>query len=290
MKPDLAVVTLTHNKLACTRKCLTHLLHSRARNWELIVVDNGSSDGTPAWLQTFREQAARHSLHVSIISNPNNIGCSTARNQGAAQAADSVRHLVFIDNDVTVRSRDWLNRLAAELDADETVGMVGPKLVYPFHPHPIQCAGGDVTRGGRVVFRGRGEARRHPEFNQARDVQCLISACCMIRRPVFEQAGGFDTWFHPVEYEDIDLCYRIRHQGYRVRYLPDIEMYHFENVTTCGTRQLPNTYLIIRNGLRFKKRWQAMYTRENGPPDTAARWRRIDVPPFETINDLALID
>ncbi len=290
MNPEIAVVTLTHNKLECTRKCLRHLLHSSDRNWELIVVDNGSRDGTRAWLRTFQKQAAAERLNVTIVTNPTNIGCSTARNQGAARAADSVRHLVFIDNDLTVRSRGWLNLLAAKLDADPAVGMVGPKLVYPFHPHPIQCAGGAVTRGGRVVFRGRGEPRDHPEFSTPRDVQCLISACCMVRRTVFEQAGGFDPWFNPVEYEDIDLCYRIRHQGHRVRYLASVEMYHFENVTTCGTEHLPNTYLIVRNGLRFKKRWHSMFTRENGPPDTAARWRQVDVPPFTAIGDLPLLD
>ncbi len=289
MKPDIAVVTLTHNKLACTRKCLTHLLHSCDRNWELIVVDNGSSDGTLAWLQTFQNQAAADNLNVTIVSNQGNIGCSTARNQGASRAADSVRYLVFIDNDLTVRSRGWLNMLATVLDADPELGMVGPKLVYPFDPHPIQCAGGAVTRGGRVVFLGRGEPREHPEFNRPHDVQCLISACCMVRRQVFEQAGGFDEWFNPVEYEDIDLCYRIRSQGHRIRYVPTVEMYHFENVTTCGTEQLPNTYLIIRNGLRFKRRWNPIFAGENGPPETVARWRRVDVAPFESISGLPLI-
>ncbi len=288
MKPDIAVITLTHNKLDCTRKCLTQLLHTQARNWELIVVDNGSRDGTREWLRTFRETAAAGKPDVTILCNDGNIGCSAARNQGAARAADSVRRLVFIDNDVTVRSRDWLTRLAAPFETDPQLGMAGPKLLYPFAPHPIQCAGAAVTRGGRVVFLGRGEPREHPEFNVPRETQCLISACCMVCRSAFEEAGGFDEWFHPVEYEDIDLCYNLRKRGYRIRYLPEVEMYHFENITTCGTAHLPNTYLIIRNGLRFKKRWKSMFATENGPPEAAARWRRIDVPPFETIGELPL--
>ncbi len=290
MKPDIAVVTLTHNKLACTRKCLPRLLDSRDRSWELIVVDNGSSDGTRAWLQDFRKQAAARGRSVSIIQNDGNIGCSTARNQGAAQAAESVRYLVFMDNDVTIRSRGWLNGLATPLETHPDMAMTGPKLVYPFAPHAIQFAGGAVTPGGRVVFLGRGEPRDHPAFNAPRDVQCFISACCMVRRTAFMQAGGFDEWFNPVEYEDIDLSYRLRSLGYRIRYLPAVEMLHFENVTTRGTAKLPNTYLIIRNGLRFKQRWHAMFATEDGPPESAARWRHIDVPAFETIGPLSMID
>lgn len=290
MKPETAVIVLTHNKLDCTRKCLGQLLHTRGRDWELIVVDNGSEDGTREWLAAFKIRAAADGLTVTVIHNDGNIGCSTARNQGAAKAAGSVRYLAFADNDVTVRSRTWLSTMAAALEADHELGMVGPKLVYPFAPYPIQFAGGAVTPTGRVVFMGRGEPCDQPEFNRACDVQCCISACCMLPRRAFEAVGGFDEWFNPVEYEDIDLCYRLRGRGWRIRYLPEVEMYHFENVTTQGTARLPNAYLIIRNGLRFKQRWRVMFAAENGPPDTAARWRRLDVPPFDDRAELPVQD
>ena len=274
--PSVSVVTLTHNKLDITRRCLRSLLATTGVSWELIVVDNGSTDGTPGWIAgDFVGEARAAGVPVKLLRNAGNIGCSTARNQGAA--ASSGAHVVFMDNDVALRSRRWLAMLAATLDADRSVGVVGPKLVYPVSPYRIQCAGVGISRTGRVLFRGRGESRKDPRHNVRQDMQCLISACFMVRRDAFEKAGGFDAAFNPVEFEDFDLCYRIRSQGHRVMYDPAVEMYHHESITTAGTPTLPNTGLIIRHGLLFKRRWRHMFENENGPSDSETPWRRLQI-------------
>jgi GT2 family glycosyltransferase len=282
--PYISVITLTHNKLEYTQRCLASWLDTRFDSWELVVVDNGSEDGTQAWLQQFQAQAARRGVPVQLIFNDGNIGCSTSRNQGIESARGSL--LVFIDNDVALRSRNWLTCLSHRLEADPSCGIVGPKLVYPFPPHAIQCAGAAVSPSGRVQFRGRGEPRNDVRFAQAENVQCLISACFMFPRRLVERIGGLDEAFNPVEYEDIDFCYRARENGYTVLYEPAAEMYHFESVTTAGTRALPNTYLIIRHGLLFKKRWQHMFSNENGPSDQETRWRAVATHPLSDIGDL----
>ena len=275
-RPTVSVVTLTHNKFDITRRCLPSLLASAGVSWELIVVDNGSTDGTPDWVTgAFVDQARAAGVQVKLLRNAGNIGCSTARNQGAATSSGA--YLVFMDNDVALRSRRWLAALGASLDADRSVSVVGPKLVYPVSPHRIQCAGVGISRTGRVLFRGRGEAREEPRFNVRQDMQCLISACFMVRRDAFEKAGGFDAAFNPVEFEDFDLCYRIRSRGYRVVFDPAVEMYHYESVTTAGTPTLPNTGLIIRHGMLFKQRWRHMFEHEDGPADSETPWRRLHV-------------
>ena len=286
--PLVSVVTLTHNKLEYTSRCLASLLSTAYAPWELVVVDNGSSDGTPAWVAEFRDTAAAIGVNVRLIRNACNIGCSTARNQGAA--ASTGARLVFMDNDVALRSRGWLARLGATLDADPQVGIVGPKLVYPVAPHRIQCAGVGISRTGRVLFRGRGERRDDPRFSRLEPVQSLISACFMVRRDVFEQAGGFDEAFNPVEFEDFDLCYRVRSQGHRVVYNPAVEMYHFESVTTAGTPTLPNTGLIIRHGLLFKERWRQMFENEDGPADVETAWQRLRVGKLADVKDLPVVE
>lgn len=287
MTPEISLVILTHNKEACTRRCMSRLLLTRGVAWDLVVIDNGSTDGTRAWLETFREEAKGEGVEVTLKFNDGNIGCSTARNQGLALARGP--HVAFLDNDVTVRQRDWLCRLEGALTGYPDAVMVGPKLVYPYPPHAIQCAGAAVSPTGRVQFMGRGEPRDDPRFNQAREVQCLISACCLARKSALEKVGGFDEAFNPVEYEDIDLCYRLREQGGRLWYEPSVEMYHFESVTTAGTATLPNTYLIVRHGLLFKQRWHTMFSRENGPPDKETCWRPIEAVPFDSIGELPLV-
>jgi GT2 family glycosyltransferase len=283
----VSVITLTHNKRQVTQKCLTSLLESTGIDWELIVVDNGSTDDTLAWLDGFSGQAANRGVTLTVLPNPDNVGCSTARNQGAAQARGS--KLVFMDNDVALRSPGWLADLSQAVDSLPGAVVAGPKLVYPFAPYNIQCAGVAISPAGRVQFRGRGEARTKPEFTRQREVQCLISACWLQDRGAFETAGGFDEAFNPVEFEDFDLVYRMRQAGGRAYYVPGIEMYHFESVTTQGTASLPNTYLIVKNGLLFKKRWRHMFAHENGPPDSECKWRRIDTRPFEAIGELPLL-
>jgi GT2 family glycosyltransferase len=268
--------------------CLASWLQTTGTPWELIVVDNGSTDGTPAWLREFAPRAEAQGVPARVIENAGNIGCSTARNQGAAAAR--APYLLFLDNDIALRSRRWLAHLAARLDADARAGVVGPKLVYPWPPHRIQCAGAAVSRTGRIQFVGRGEPRDDPRFAAPREVQCLISACFLVRRAAFERAGGFDEAFNPVEYEDIDLCYHIRDLGYTAWYEPAVEMYHFESVTTQGTPRLPNTYLIIRNGMKFKRRWRRVFERENGPTDEETRWRAIETQPLSSLGPLPVIE
>jgi GT2 family glycosyltransferase len=112
----------------------------------------------------------------------------------------------------------------------------------------------------------------------------------MVRRSALDEAGGFDEAFNPVEYEDFDLCYRLRERGYRAVYEPSVEMYHFESVTTAGTESLPNTYLIIKHGLLFKQRWRHMFEKEDGPDDTETKWREVDTMGLDSVGDLPLID
>lgn len=287
MNPLVTVVTLTHNKLAYTARCLASWLRTDYAPWELVVVDNGSTDGTRAWLGDFRAEAERSGVALTLVANDANIGCSTARNQGLARARGEF--VAFADNDVALRSADWLRALAGRLARNPALGMVGPKLVYPVPPYAIQCAGVGIARSGRVLFRGRGEPRDDPRYNAEGDVQCLISACCLARRSALAACGGFDEAFNPVEFEDFDLCYRMRAAGWRVAYVPAVEMYHFESVTTQGTPALPNTGLIIRHGLLFKERWRHRFAHEDGPADVETRWRRLPAFALEAVGDLPLI-
>lgn len=282
-----SLIILTHNKLAVTRRCLPSLLQSADRDWELVVVENGSTDGTLLWLHEFRKDAGKAGIPVTILAQPENIGCSTGRNVAAAAAAGE--RLVFLDNDVAVRSRDWLSGLSRVLDEDRSAAIVCPKLVYPFPPHDIQCAGGAVTRAGRVVFTGRGEANGDPRFNAWREVQWAISACWMVRAAAFRESGGFDEAFNPVQFEDTDLCYRFRSRGWKTVYEPSVEMYHYESTTTAGTINLPNTALVIRHGLLFRNRWRHMIETENGPAESEAAWRKIAIPPFESIPEPPMV-
>jgi len=286
-----SLITLCYNKLACTRRCLTDVLNHSVVGapWELVAVDNGSTDDTRAWLERdLTSLAAARGVPVKVLGFAQNRGCSTARNAAIAAATGDL--LLFLDNDVAPRTRAWLPRLAAELDAHPDAALAGPKLVYPCAPFDIQCAGVGISRLGHVCFRGRGERRDDPRFNNPEPVQCLISACLLARADLVRASGGFDEAFNPVQFEDFDLCYRLRQQGWKARYAPTVEMYHFESITTQGSPGIANAAVVVRNGLTFQRRWQKMFAAEAGPAEAACRWKQLPATPLASIGELPLVE
>jgi GT2 family glycosyltransferase len=274
-----SLITLSHDKLAVTRRCLAALLAHTCFDGasELIVVDNGSRDGSAEWLrEALPPLGAARGVAVRGIFNARNAGCSTARNQALALARG--RYVVFLDNDVEPRTRRWPAVLRARLEARRDAGMAGPTLVYPHPPHAIQCAGVGISRRGHVCFRGRGERRDDPRFGRAGEVQCLTSACLMAPAALVREHGGFDEAFNPVQFEDFDLCYRLREKGWTAWHEPAAEMYHHESVTTQGTPSIVNAAVVVRNGLLFQRRWRHLFEGEDGPPEEECRWRRLPAP------------
>jgi len=286
--PLISIIVLSHNKVEHTRRCFEGLLKSTYRRLEVIAVDNGSTDDTPALYATFGPKARAAGIAFHPMRCETNVGAVTGRNMALERVEGD--YIVLLDNDVVPRTRSWLEGLLGVLQADKGVGIVGPKLVYPFPPYLIQFAGGAVTPTGWVHFLGRGEPREAPAFNQPLEVQCLISACWMMPWEVYDQVGALDEVFNPVQFEDIDYCYRVRHAGFRVLYTPRVEMYHFENVTSGGTSNLNYTYLTVRNGMRFKRKWRFMFQNEGGPPDADMNWKEIPKRDISEVGELELVD
>ncbi len=284
----VSVVLLVHNKVGYSERCLRGLLATAYRPLEIILVDNGSTDSTPALLDDFQERFEKQDIGVVRIRFDENVGAVAGRNQAINRT--SGQFVVFMDNDVVPRSGGWIERLVKYLLEHPDVGAVGPKMVYPTKPHLIQCAGCDVSPTGKVWFRGRGEAIDAAEFNSERECQALISACWMMPASAVKVVGALDEGFSPVQYEDIDYCYRLRESGYKVVYLPEVEMYHFENVTTGRTGDLNYRYLTVKNGLRFKNKWRRRFSREGGPDESEMVWRE-DIPgaTLEEIGELELL-
>jgi len=274
-----SIVVLAHNKSRYTRLCIESVLASDAEDAELIVVDNGSTDDTPEVLAVMEDAARDKSFPFRLLRQDKNLGCSTARNLGVEAARGE--EVVFLDNDTLVRDPRWLDKLRSVLRDHPRAGIVGPRLCYPIEPYRIQCAGVGVSRTGRVLFRGRGEAQDDPRFARVEEVQALISACWIFSKRLYVELGGMDEAFNPVQYEDLDLCYRARSRGWRTIYTPDPVVYHWESITSDGTPHIPNRYIVIKHGMLFKARWRHMFEKEDGPSDEETQWRAMDVPSLE---------
>jgi GT2 family glycosyltransferase/glycosyltransferase involved in cell wall biosynthesis len=228
-----SIIIPVSNNLELTKQCLTALASSTtAVDYEVILVDNGSMDGTAAFLQTLQGD-------VRIIRNDENRGFAKACNQGAKEARG--KYLVFLNND-TIPQSNWLGPLVQEVEEHPEVGVVGSKLLYP--DGTIQHAGVVFSRDGAPYHIYRRVPADSPAVSKRREFQAVTAACLLIRRDLFEAVGGFDEAFVN-GFEDVDLCLKVRKQGFQVIYQPRSVLYHFESQTPgCKTHDVVNSRLL----------------------------------------------
>jgi GT2 family glycosyltransferase len=280
----ISIVIPSLNKWYYTERCLDSLLQTTGVEFEFVLVDNGSDDGTPEHLLGFRTRAAAQGIPVTIVLNDRNVGAITARNQAIPLCRGS--EIAFLDNDIVLRDRAWLAVLRETLYEDERTAVVTPKLLFPFPPYQIEHTGIAISPTGAIGYQGRGAERDDPAYCVRRELQGSASACILVRKSVLDEVGMFDEIFNPVQFEDLDLLYRMREQGYRVIYEPAVEMYHFENVTTDGSAKINFKYQTIKNGVEFKRRWRHMFTKETGPADDTLKWAELPRRRIEEIGEL----
>jgi GT2 family glycosyltransferase len=268
---DVAVVILAHNGEEYTKFALDSILAAGNKPWEIFLVDNASSDSTPELIKQYTKLLEKAGIKVHTWRNDYNKGCSLARNE-AWEKVNS-RYTVFMDNDAAVCSRDWLARFITCFDEHPKLRILGGKMIYPFKPHPIQSAGVIINPLGRVAFRGRGAARNAPQYQAFWQTWGLISACWMMRTDLREDVGYLDETFHPVQYEDLDLCIRTRLAGWEVAYTPLVEIYHFEGMTTEALGEDNYKTNIAKNSLKFRERYHELFkTFADDIPAEEFRW------------------
>lgn len=217
-KVTCSIIIPVWNKLDLTAQCLTALATvTTESSYEVIVVDNGSTDGTAEFLTSL-------SGDVQVIRNQDNLGFAKACNQGARVARG--KYLVFLNND-TIPLKGWLKALVDEVEAYPEVGIVGSKLLY--QDGTVQHAGVVLNRSEGLPYHiYKGFSGDSPAVNQRREYQVVTGACLLIRRSLFRELGGFDEGFRN-SFEDVDLCLKAGERGYHVVYQPRSVLYHLES-------------------------------------------------------------
>lgn len=233
-----SIIIPVFNKVELTAQCLTKLAEvTTDPDFEVIIVDNHSTDGTEAFLKQLGGD-------VRVIRNEDNLGFAKACNQGA-QAARG-RYLVFLNND-TIPLRGWLKAMVDEVETHPEVGIVGSKLLYA--NETIQHAGVVFDRTFLTPYHAyRTMPHDHPAVNKRREFRVVTGACMLVRRELFDAIGGFDEAFRN-GFEDVDFCLKAGDRGHRVVYQPKSVVFHLES-------QSPGRKLHDHHNSRlFQARW-----------------------------------
>jgi GT2 family glycosyltransferase/SAM-dependent methyltransferase len=245
-RPVISVVIPVYGKLALTAECLESLCRAKnALSYEVIVVDDGSTDATPELLP--RIPGLRY------LKNDQNLGFVRTCNHGASIARGEF--VVFLNNDVQVTD-GWLDALVSVLRSWPNAGAVGPRISYP--NGRLQEAGTALNRDGSATMIGLAEDPSTPAYSTTRVVDYCSGAALMLRTELFHELGGFELDLAPSYCEDVDLCLKVRARGLEVVYVAESRIVHHLSATSNALHERYKAWWGTRNQQKLAERWQPM--------------------------------
>ena len=234
--PEISVVVLNYNNKKVIERCVRTLLaHNKRYSYEVIVVDNGSSDGSYELLEQ------KYGKKIKLIRNEVN-GCSSGRNLGVKYARGE--YILFLDSDQWVVSDYWLDSALALLENNVTIGAVAWNA-------------GWFEKGktyGPIVDYSPNRAIENANIWFRTDIAYLATSGFLMKKDLFEKVEGFDEFYDPTCFEDTDISLKIRNEGYEIAYCPYMAIMHLPHQTTQSGSE-KHTQLMERNGEYFWNKW-----------------------------------
>ncbi len=216
----VAVIVLNFNKKNEVLDCLKSISMMDYSEFEVIIVDNGSTDGSAEAIKSIYPD-------VHLVSSNKNLGVAGGRNLGIKYADENLdyNYLLFLDDDILI-DKKALSEMVCSFNNDKNIGIVTPKCYISGLPGIIGYAGGMSVNlfTGRINDIGNGE-KDTGQF----DKSGFISSCgglCLISRKLFNEVGHFDEKFNPYGWEDVDLSLRAKQKGFKIFYNHKAVMYH----------------------------------------------------------------
>jgi GT2 family glycosyltransferase len=218
--PRVSIVMPSFNGLKLLKISIPSVLKTKYPNFEIIVVDNGSSDGTASFL-------SKEYPSVKVISLKENKGIVIPFNIGISSADGSL--VSFLNNDVEV-DPDWLSPLVSAIEANEHLAGCDSKYINYFERNKIDSSGGAgrfIDKYGNVINTGAGEVDRG-QFDIQKEV---FHASSLFKKNLLIKVGGFDESFFGY-YDEADLCWRLHRMGYKILFVPESVIFHIGSATS----------------------------------------------------------
>ena len=239
--PKIGIVISNYNGWRDTRVCLESLRHQTFRDFEVILLDDASTDDSVQQLGGMLDD------NVVFLPQTRNQGFAAINNLGIRRAlADGADWVMLLNND-TACAPDMLETLLRQTPPD---GVSCPKMLFMDLPDEIWFAGGTLDRKtGKVVHLG-GHAKDGPDFSRKKQVGFITFCCVLLPRKVIEAVGYLDESLF-MYCEDVDYCIRLTDAGVPMWYLPDAVLHHKAGGTAGG---MLSVYYITRNTLTLRCR------------------------------------
>lgn len=254
MKNKVSVVIPTYNNSKTLKRCIMSLAGQTLTPYEILIVDNASSDTSITHIRNFKIRKPK--LKLRLFRNKRNLGVAGGRNKGIKEASKTSDYIFFFDHDMYA-DKNMLSNLVKIADKYPRAGIVTPRIYYWSDKKRIWSAGTGVNLWtGQVLFRG---GRDVGQFNKIEEVQ-VAPAAMLVRKSALNKIRGFDEKIFAV-WEDTDFSFRAREYGFKVLYAPDAVAYHDLSTDPKDEAQrlLGRGYWVGRNRVIFMKRWGHYY-------------------------------
>jgi GT2 family glycosyltransferase/glycosyltransferase involved in cell wall biosynthesis len=240
----VSIIALTYNGLEYTKQFYESLLSSGTSDYELILIDNASSDKTPGYLLELADQ----NVNVKVILNKENLGFPAAVNQGLLAA--NGKDIVIANNDI-VFTNGWLNRMIEIADSDSAIGLVGPIS--------NEVSGLQIDKNAK--YKSINEMHSYASKignenkNETLNFPRLAFLCTFIKRELIEKIGGLDERFTPGNYEDDDYCLRAQLAGYKAMIAKDVFIHHHGSKSFKADGNEKYSERLQINKQKFIEKW-----------------------------------
>lgn len=228
----VSVVIVNYNGAQFLERCLASLAAQTHRAFEIVIVDNASTDDSCALVE-------KNFPQVKLVQSSTNVGFAAGNNLGIRAARGN---LIATLNTDTCVEHDYLEKLCAPM-ADDRVGTCAPLMLEMEHPDIVDAAGIRVDAFGYAWNIGAGQAARN--FAVAGQVYGACAGAALYRRALLDEIGSFDDDYFGF-YEDADLAWRAHRAGWQTAFVPDARVYH-QHGASFGKISPRKTYLLARN-------------------------------------------
>ncbi|BCZ46681.1 hypothetical protein psyc5s11_27480 [Clostridium gelidum] len=238
---NVSIIILTYNNIDYNMQCIQSIReYTEKGTYEIVVVDNGSTDGTREWL--------KKQTDLKLVFPDYNTGFPKGCNLGI-EAAEKENDILLLNNDIVVTPH-WLNNLSNCLCSDESIGAVGPTTNYAWNNQSISVPYESIE--DMIKF---AETINNSDENKWEPKVKLIGFCMLIKRQVLNIIGLLDERFSPGHYEDDDLCMRIIESGYKLFQCNDCFIHHYGSATFKNEPNKFNNFIAI-NAQKFIEKWK----------------------------------